>query len=100
DPHELTNLAGDERYAPLLRAMRAALDDWTARTGDVKPARRTPDEFDRLTGLPTPARVRPRPSKLEMAEAAAKEKEKEKEKEKNNKPSAPPSPPVPSAKIR
>lgn len=70
DPHELKNLATDERYAPLLRAMRAALADWEAKTDDVKPERRTPDEFDRLTGLPTPERVRPRPSKREMAEAA------------------------------
>ncbi len=70
DPHELKNLAADERYAPLLRAMRAALADWEAKTDDVKPERRTPDEFDRLTGLPTPERVRPRPSKREMAEAA------------------------------
>lgn len=69
DPHELSNLAGDERYAPVLRAMRAALADWEAKTGDAKPAERTPDEFDRITGLPTPARVRPRPSKAAMAEA-------------------------------
>jgi hypothetical protein len=49
--------------------MRAALADWEAKTEDMKPAERTPDEFDRLTGLPTPARVRPRPSKAEMAAA-------------------------------
>ncbi len=70
DPHELANLAADERFAPVLRAMRAALADWEAKTGDARPERRTPDEFDRLTGLPTPERVRPRPSKREMAEAA------------------------------
>ncbi len=69
DPHELRNLAADERYAPVLRAMRAALADWESKTDDLKPERRTPDEFDRLTGLPTPERVRPRPSKKEMAEA-------------------------------
>jgi N-sulfoglucosamine sulfohydrolase len=72
DPHELNNLAEDERLAPVLRAMRAALADWEAKTGDVTPAARTPDEFDRLTGLPTPARIRPRPSKREMAEASEK----------------------------
>jgi len=69
DPYELNNLVADERYAPLLRAMRSALADWEAKTEDAKPAERTPDEFDRLTGLPTPARVRPRPSKAAMAEA-------------------------------
>ena len=68
DPYELNNLAGDERYDALLRAMRAALTDWEARTGDSAPSLRTADEFDRVTGLPTPARVRPRLSKQEMVE--------------------------------
>ncbi|MEM9282723.1 MAG: sulfatase [Verrucomicrobiota bacterium] len=68
DPHELNNLVDDERYATLLRAMRAALKDWEARTGDSAPELRTADEFDRVTGLPTPARVRPRLSKAEMVE--------------------------------
>lgn len=76
DPHELKNLAADARFEPVLVAMRAALADWEIKTGDLKPEERTPDEFDRLTGLPTPARIRPRPSKAEMAEArAAKSKE-------------------------
>ncbi len=69
DPYELKNLVADARYAPLLEAMRAALDDWIAKTEDRAPAQRTPDEFDRLTGLPTPARIRPRPSKKQMATA-------------------------------
>ena len=73
DPHELENLADDERFAPVLRAMRAALADWEEKTGYYPPERRTPDEFDRLTGLPTPARIRPRPSKKQMAEALAEE---------------------------
>lgn len=68
DPHEMTNLAGDERYAPLLRAMRAALADWEKKTDDTAPELRTADEFDRVTGLPTDARVRPRLSKEEMVE--------------------------------
>lgn len=68
DPHELQNLAADERYFPLLRAMRAALTDWEKKTGDAVPEKRTADEFDRLTGLPTPARIRPRPGKKEIAE--------------------------------
>lgn len=68
DPFELNNLASDERYAPLLRAMRAALADWEAKTKDTVPELRTADEFDRVTGLPTDARVRPRLSKKEMVE--------------------------------
>ena len=68
DPHELNNLAADERYFPLLRAMRAALTDWEKKTEDAVPEKRTADEFDRFTGLPTPARIRPRPGKKEMAE--------------------------------
>lgn len=68
DPYELVNLAADERYAPVLEAMRAALADWEEKTGDKAPEMRTADDFDRITGLPTPARVRPRPSKREMVE--------------------------------
>ncbi len=68
DPHELNNLAADDRYFPVLRAMRAALADWETKTGDTVPTLRTADEFDRLTGLPTPARIRPRPAKKEMIE--------------------------------
>lgn len=68
DPHELTNLATDERYGTVLQAMRAALDDWEKRTGDSVPELRTADEFDRITGLPTDARVRPRLNKAEMVE--------------------------------
>lgn len=69
DPYELNNLATDDRYAPILRPLRAALADWEVKTADQRPEERTPDEFDRLTGLPTPARIRPRPSKQEIAEA-------------------------------
>ena len=89
DPHELDNLAADPRYEPILVAMRAALADWEAKTEDEKPTERTLDEFDRLTGLPTPARVRPRPSKQEMADARA---AKAKEAEKPANPSATPQP--------
>lgn len=63
DPHELENLAGDSRYARILEGMRGALEGWEAATKDVKPAARTPDEFDRATGEPLPNRKRPRPSK-------------------------------------
>lgn len=68
DPHELNNLVADERFAPLLRAMRAALSDWEKRTGDSVPELRTADEFDRVSGLPTDARIRPRLSRREMVE--------------------------------
>jgi N-sulfoglucosamine sulfohydrolase len=68
DPFEMKNLAADDRYFPLLRAMRAALADWESKTKDAAPKLRTADEFDRLTGMPTPARVRPRPGKKEMLE--------------------------------
>jgi arylsulfatase A-like enzyme len=66
DPYELKNLAGDERYVKLLQVMRDALEDWEVRTKDSVPELRTADEFDRISGLPTPARVRPRLSKEEM----------------------------------
>jgi N-sulfoglucosamine sulfohydrolase len=63
DPHELENLAGDSRYARILGKIEDALEEWEAATKDVKPAARTPDEFDRETGEPLPNRQRPRPSK-------------------------------------
>ena len=47
-------------------ALRTALDAWEKETKDYVPDLRTTDEFDRRTGLPTPARVRPRLSKAEM----------------------------------
>ncbi|HEX7901922.1 MAG TPA: sulfatase [Planctomycetota bacterium] len=63
DPHELENLAGDSRYQRILGKIEDALEEWEASTKDVKPAARTPDEFDRKTGEPLPNRQRPRPSK-------------------------------------
>ncbi|MCB1202693.1 MAG: sulfatase [Verrucomicrobiae bacterium] len=93
DPHELNNLAADPRFEPVIVAMRAALADWETKTEDVMPTERTPDEFDRLTGLPTPARIRPRPSKAEMAEArAAKNSEAGKDPKEATNPSASPQP--------
>ncbi len=68
DPFELKNLAADERFAPLLRAMQAALTDWEKKTEDAPPKLRTADEFDRVTGIPTSARLRPRLPKKEMVE--------------------------------
>ena len=69
DPFELENLAADERYSSLIGAMRIALSDWEKRTEDYAPELRTADEFDRVTGTPTDARVRPRKTKAEMVEA-------------------------------
>jgi arylsulfatase A-like enzyme len=60
DPHELTNLAGDPRFAEVLVDMRRALSEWSRETGDVLPAKWSPDEFDRETGDPLPGRMRPR----------------------------------------
>ncbi len=51
DPHELRNLAGDARLTDTLKAMRKTLADWEKETDDRVPAARTPDEFDRETGL-------------------------------------------------
>ena len=66
DRHEVVNLIADKRYQAPLASLRAALDRWETVTGDTVPRLRTADEFDRTTGLPTPARVRPRLSKAEM----------------------------------
>ncbi|MFN0088595.1 MAG: sulfatase [Blastocatellia bacterium] len=66
DPHEFNNLAADPRYATTLAAHRAMLEQWSKDTNDVRPPRRTPDEFDRETGQPLPNRVRPRPAKKEI----------------------------------
>jgi arylsulfatase A-like enzyme len=63
DPFELHNLADDPAFDSVLSAHRNALDEWTRKTGFRIPAARTPDEFDRITGEPTSARIRPRPDK-------------------------------------
>ncbi|MEM8954137.1 MAG: sulfatase [Verrucomicrobiota bacterium] len=66
DPHELNNLIEDPAHTDTADKLRAALDTWIEETDDYIPELRTADEFDRLTGLPTDARVRPRLSKKEM----------------------------------
>lgn len=66
DPLEINNLANNSRYAKTLATLRAKLKRWGEETQDVLPARRTPDEFDRVTGQPLPGRKLPRPSKKEM----------------------------------
>ncbi|MGJ8725386.1 MAG: sulfatase family protein [Roseibacillus sp.] len=66
DPYEIENLASQEEFKEDKERLSKRLDDWVKATGDSVPELRTADEFDRLTGLPTPARVRPRLSKAEM----------------------------------
>lgn len=56
DPHELTNLAADPRFAETLKRYREVLDKWQQETNDIVPKERRPDEFDRETG----ERQRPR----------------------------------------
>jgi arylsulfatase len=50
DSHQLTNLAGEPRYASTLRELRAVLDRWTRETGDTVPARPTPDRSGKRQG--------------------------------------------------
>ena len=69
DPHETRNLANSADHQMELRRHRHALDHWRKETGDRLPEMRTADEFDRVTGKPTPARRRPRWSKKQMVEA-------------------------------
>lgn len=66
DPHETVNLANDPKYKSELNRLRRAFAAWQRDTRDTIPPRRTPDEFDRETGMTTPARIRPRPSKAMM----------------------------------
>lgn len=66
DPFELKNLAGDPAHRDALERLRAEHKLWERNTKDLLPKRRTPDEFDRETGRPTPARIRPRWSKAKM----------------------------------
>ena len=66
DPYELKNLVSDPAHQETLLRLRAEHKAWQMRTADKLPGRRTPDEFDRVTGTPTPARIRPRWSKAKM----------------------------------
>ncbi len=43
DTDQLQNLAGEEKFAPVLTKMRSALADWTRQTGDTVPSDPTPD---------------------------------------------------------
>ena len=67
DPGELVNLASDSAYEGIVSELQDELAKWSQRTADYLPSRRTPDEFDRITGEPDHSvRVRPRHSKLQM----------------------------------
>jgi N-sulfoglucosamine sulfohydrolase len=66
DPFELENLASSSEFMTTLDVMRTRLETTRSNTNDYLPKKRTPDDFDRITGLPTEARIRPRPSKAEM----------------------------------
>ncbi len=67
DPGELRNRIDDPAYQTVRSRLAAALQEWTKQTEDYLPSKRTPDEFDRVTGEPDHSvRVRPRPSKLQM----------------------------------
>ncbi len=60
DPEEVHNLAGDAFYLSVLERLRGELDRWQRQTGDIMPAQRTPDEFDRETGVKLPNQKLPR----------------------------------------
>lgn len=67
EPGELNNCIEDPAYAAIRDQMMSALATWSKQTGDYIPSRRTPDEFDRVTGEPDHSvRIRPRPSKQKM----------------------------------
>jgi arylsulfatase A-like enzyme len=64
DPGELNNMIDNPAYSSAKEQLIGAIDRWTQETGDYLPSKRTPDEFDRVTGEPDHSvRVRPRKSK-------------------------------------
>lgn len=52
DPHELKNVASDPKYDQELSKLRGLLEAHAQKTNDKLPDQRTPDKFDRETGLP------------------------------------------------
>jgi N-sulfoglucosamine sulfohydrolase len=64
DPHELINLAYDSASQNELIRMRTILEEYMIQLNDTIPTVRTPDEYDRRTGDPLPARQWPRPGKF------------------------------------
>ena len=66
DPGELDNRIDDAAYRSVKKRLKRALTEWSERTGDYLPSRRTPDEFDRVSGEPDHSvRIRPRPVEIE-----------------------------------
>lgn len=66
DPGESRNLFESSAYQSIREELVGALESWSVRTQDYLPSKRTPDEFDRITGEPDHSvRVRPRKSKLQ-----------------------------------
>lgn len=50
DPHQISNLAGEESYASIRKKLSDALDHWVEKTGDSAPQEISKDGFDRRTG--------------------------------------------------
>jgi arylsulfatase A-like enzyme len=50
DPHQLTNVAADPKYARVLEHARRVHENWVQETDDKVPQNPTPDKFDRETG--------------------------------------------------
>ena len=46
DPHQLTSLAGNPEYAPILKQARKQLAAWTEQTGDTLPENPTPNRHE------------------------------------------------------
>ena len=67
DPNELHNLAYDSAYIEIRDQFIERHHQWSKASNDYLPTKRTPDEFDRLTGEPDHSvRKRPRPDKKAM----------------------------------
>ncbi len=67
DPNEFVNLISQSEFARDIARMKTEFNKWSDQTEDYLPTKRTPDEFNRVTGEPdNTVRKRPRPSKKEM----------------------------------
>ena len=67
DPGEINNRIDDPAYQAVRDQLKNALVKWSEKTEDYIPTRRTPDEFDRVSGEPDHrVRIRPRHSKQKM----------------------------------
>ena len=50
DPHQLTNVAADPKFAEVKKELQGLLDLWAEETRDSTPADLSQDSFDRETG--------------------------------------------------